>query len=203
MSLLNISNEIIDLSKGATTFLEKFYDMDDPLPTDEEFLAIIVAEYTNDNSKLPDFPNIYMGLLSENIYSSLIAFYSSDEFSNKLADIYMRKIGKVDENVDMAITNVLEEIDENVFTDIVDDCYEPIINSVATNYKINIKARNGEVITDMSFQSSRCDDISDALVKIADNKCDLIDKIDNEYKRLVSLDNTTENTQEAHSAPAL
>lgn len=94
MSLLNISNEVVDLSNGATTFLEKFYDMDDPLPTDEEFLAIIVAEYTNDNSKLPDFPSIYMGLLSENIYSSLIGFYSSDEFSNRLNDIYVKKLAR-------------------------------------------------------------------------------------------------------------
>ena len=46
MSLLNISNEVVDLSNGATTFLEKFYDMDDPLPTDEEFMAMIVTEYT-------------------------------------------------------------------------------------------------------------------------------------------------------------
>lgn len=203
MSLLNISNEIIDLSKGATTFLEKFYDMDDPLPTDEEFLAIIVAEYTNDNSKLPDFPSIYMGLLSENIYSSLIAFYSSDEFSNRLNDIYVKKVGKVDENIDSAITNVLEEIDENVFTDIVDDCYEPAINSVATNYKINIAGVNGESGKDIQFQDSRFDDICDCLVKIADYKCDLINKIDNEYKRLVSLDKTTENTQEAQSAPTI
>lgn len=203
MSLLNISNEVVDLSNGATTFLEKFYDMDDPLPTDEEFLAIIVAEYTNDNSKMPDFPNIYMGLLSENIYSSLIAFYSSDEFSNRLNDIYVKKVGKVDENIDSAITNVLEEIDENVFTDIVDDCYEPAINSVATNYKINIAGVNGESCQDIQFQDSRFDDICDYLVKIADYKCDLINKIDNEYKRLVSLDNTTENTQEAQSAPTL
>lgn len=203
MSLLNISNEVVDLSNGATTFLEKFYDMDDPLPTDEEFLAIIVAEYTNDNSKMPDFPNIYMGLLSENIYSSLIAFYSSDEFSNRLNDIYVKKIGKVDENIDSAITNVLEEIDENVFTDIVDDCYEPAINSVSTNYKINIAGVNGESGQDIQFQDSRFDDICDYLVKIADYKCDLINKIDNEYKRLVSLDNTTENTQEAQSAPTL
>jgi hypothetical protein len=203
MSLLNISNEVVDLSNGATTFLEKFYDMDDPLPTDEEFLAIIVAEYTNDNSKMPDFPNIYMGLLSENIYSSLIAFYSSDEFSNRLNDIYVKKVGKVDENIDSAITNVLEEIDENVFTDIVDDCYEPAINSVSTNYKINIAGVNGESGQDIQFQDSRFDDICDYLVKIADYKCDLINKIDNEYKRLVSLDNTTENTQEAQSAPTL
>lgn len=203
MSLLNISNEVVDLSNGATTFLEKFYDMDDPLPTDEEFLAIIVAEYTNDNSKLPDFPSIYMGLLSENIYSSLIAFYSSDEFSNRLNDIYVKKVGKVDENIDSAITNVLEEIDENVFTDIVDDCYEPAINSVATNYKINIAGVNSESGQDIQFQDSRFDDICDYLVKIADYKCDLINKIDNEYKRLVSLDNTTENTQEAHSTPTL
>lgn len=203
MSLLNISNEVVDLSNGATTFLEKFYDMDDPLPTDEEFLAIIVAEYTNDNSKIPDFPNIYMGLLSENIYSSLIAFYSSDEFSNRLNDIYVKKVGKVDENIDSAITNVLEEIDENVFTDIVDDCYEPAINSVSTNYKINIAGVNGESGQDIQFQDSRFDDICDYLVKIADYKCDLINKIDNEYKRLVSLDNTTENTQEAQSAPTL
>ena len=203
MSLLNISNEVVDLSNGATTFLEKFYDMDDPLPTDEEFLAIIVAEYTNDNSKMPDFPNIYMGLLSENIYSSLIAFYSSDEFSNRLNDIYVKKIGKVDENIDSAITNVLEEIDENVFTDIVDDCYEPAINSVSTNYKINIAGVNGESGQDIQFQDSRFDDICDCLVKIADYKCDLINKIDNEYKRLVSLDKTTENTQETHSAPTL
>ena len=203
MSLLNISNEVVDLSNGATTFLEKFYDMDDPLPTDEEFLAIIVAEYTNDNSKMPDFPNIYMGLLSENIYSSLIAFYSSDEFSNRLNDIYVKKVGKVDENIDSAITNVLEEIDENVFTDIVDDCYEPAINSVSTNYKINIAGVNGESGQDIQFQDSRFDDICDYLVKIADYKCDLINKIVNEYKRLVSLDNTTENTQEAQSAPTL
>lgn len=203
MSLLNISNEVVDLSNGATTFLEKFYDMDDPLPTDEEFLAIIVAEYTNDNSKMPDFPNIYMGLLSENIYSSLIAFYSSDEFSNRLNDIYVKKVGKVDENIDSSITNVLEEIDENVFTDIVDDCYEPAINSVSTNYKINIAGVNGESGQDIQFQDSRFDDICDYLVKIADYKCDLINKIDNEYKRLVSLDNTTENTQEAQSAPTL
>lgn len=203
MSLLNISNEVVDLSNGATTFLEKFYDMDDPLPTDEEFLAIIVAEYTNDNSKMPDFPNIYMGLLSENIYSSLIAFYSSDEFSNRLNDIYVKKVGKVDENIDSAITNVLEEIDENVFTDIVDDCYEPAINSVSTNYKINIAGVNGESGQDIQFQDSRFDDICDYLVKIADYKCDLINKIDNEYKRLVSLDNITENTQEAQSAPTL
>ena len=167
MSLLNISNEVVDLSNGATTFLEKFYDMDDPLPTDEEFLAIIVAEYTNDNSKLPDFPSIYMGLLSENIYSSLIAFYSSDEFSNRLNDIYVKKVGKVDENIDSAITNVLEEIDENVFTDIVDDCYEPAINSVATNYKINIAGVNGESGQDIQFQDSRFDDICDYLVKIS------------------------------------
>lgn len=203
MSLLNISNEVVDLSNGATTFLEKFYDMDDPLPTDEEFLAIIVAEYTNDNSKLPDFPSIYMGLLAENIYSSLIAFYSSDEFSNRLNDIYVKKVGKVDENIDSAITNVLEEIDENVFTDIVDDCYEPAINSVATNYKINIAGVNGESGQDIQFQDSRFDDICDCLVKIADYKCDLINKIDNEYKRLVSLDKTTENTQEAQSAPTI
>jgi hypothetical protein len=203
MSLLNISNEVVDLSNGATIFLEKFYDMDDPLPTDEEFLAIIVAEYTKDNSKMPDFPNIYMGLLSENIYSSLIAFYSSDEFSNRLNDIYVKKVGKVDENIDSAITNVLEEIDENVFTDIVDDCYEPAINSVATNYKINIAGVNGESGKDIQFQDSRFDDICDCLVKIADYKCDLINKIDNEYKRLVSLDKTTENTQEAQSAPTL
>lgn len=203
MSLLNISNEVVDLSNGATIFLEKFYDMDDPLPTDEEFLAIIVAEYTKDNSKMPDFPNIYMGLLSENIYSSLIAFYSSDEFSNRLNDIYVKKVGKVDENIDSAITNVLEEIDENVFTDIVDDCYEPAINSVATNYKINIAGVNGESGQDIQFQYSRFDDICDCLVKIADYKCDLINKIDNEYKRLVSLDKTTENTQETHSAPTL
>lgn len=203
MSLLNISNEVVDLSNGATIFLEKFYDMDDPLPTDEEFLAIIVAEYTKDNSKMPDFPNIYMGLLSENIYSSLIAFYSSDEFSNRLNDIYVKKVGKVDENIDSAITNVLEEIDENVFTDIVDDCYEPAINSVATNYKINIAGVNGESGQDIQFQDSRFDDICDCLVKIADYKCDLINKIDNEYKRLVSLDKTTENTQETHSAPTL
>jgi hypothetical protein len=203
MSLLNISNEVVDLSNGATTFLEKFYDMDDPLPSDEEFLAIIVAEYTKNNSKMPDFPNIYMGLLSENIYSSLIAFYSSDEFSNRLNDIYVKKVGKVDENIDSAITNVLEEIDENVFTDIVDDCYEPAINSVATNYKINITGVNGESGKDIQFQDSRFDDICDCLVKIADYKCDLINKIDNEYKRLVSLDKTTENTQETHSAPTL
>lgn len=203
MSLLNISNEVVDLSNGATTFLEKFYDMDEPLPSDEEFLAIIVAEYTKDNSKMPDFPNIYMGLLSENIYSSLIAFYSSDEFSNRLNDIYVKKVGKVDENIDSAITNVLEEIDENVFTDIVDDCYEPAINSVATNYKINIAGVNGESGQDIQFQDSRFDDICDCLVKIADYKCDLINKIDNEYKRLVSLDKTTENTQETHSAPTL
>jgi hypothetical protein len=203
MSLLNISNEVVDLSNGATTFLEKFYDMDDPLPSDEEFLAIIVAEYTKNNSKMPDFPNIYMGLLSENIYSSLIAFYSSDEFSNRLNDIYVIKVGKVDENIDSAITNVLEEIDENVFTDIVDDCYEPAINSVATNYKINIAGVNGESGQDIQFQDSRFDDICDCLVKIADYKCDLINKIDNEYKRLVSLDKTTENTQETHSAPTL
>jgi hypothetical protein len=203
MSLLNISNEVVDLSNGATTFLEKFYDMDDPLPSDEEFLAIIVAEYTKNNSKMPDFPNIYMGLLSENIYSSLIAFYSSDEFSNRLNDIYVKKVGKVDENIDSAITNVLEEIDENVFTDIVDDCYEPAINSVATNYKINIAGVNGESGKDIQFQDSRFDDICDCLVKIADYKCDLINKIDNEYKRLVSLDKTTENTQEAQSAPTL
>jgi hypothetical protein len=203
MSLLNISNEVVDLSNGATTFLEKFYDMDDPLPSDEEFLAIIVAEYTKNNSKMPDFPNIYMGLLSENIYSSLIAFYSSDEFSNRLNDIYVKKVGKVDENIDSAITNVLEEIDENVFTDIVDDCYEPAINSVATNYKINIAGVNGESGQDIQFQDSRFDDICDCLVKIADYKCDLINKIDNEYKRLVSLDKTTENTQETHSAPTL
>lgn len=203
MSLLNISNEVVDLSNGATIFLEKFYDMDDPLPTDEEFLAIIVAEYTKDNSKMPDFPNIYMGLLSENIYSSLIAFYSSDEFSNRLNDIYVKKVGKVDENIDSAITNVLEEIDENVFTDIVDDCYEPAINSVATNYKINIAGVNGESGQDIQFQDSRFDDICDCLVKIADYKCDLINKIDNEYKRLVSLDKTTENTQEAQSAPTI
>lgn len=203
MSLLNISNEVVDLSNGATTFLEKFYDMDDPLPTDEEFLAIIVAEYNKDNSKMPDFPNIYMGLLSENIYSSLIAFYSSDEFSNRLNDIYVKKVGKVDENIDSAITNVLEEIDENVFTDIVDDCYEPAINSVATNYKINIAGVNGESGQDIQFQDSRFNDICDCLVKIADYKCDLINKIDNEYKRLVSLDKTTENTQETHSTPTL
>lgn len=203
MSLLNISNEVVDLSNGATTFLEKFYDMDDPLPSDEEFLAIIVAEYTKNNSKMPDFPNIYMGLLSENIYSSLIAFYSSDEFSNRLNDIYVKKVGKVDENIDSAITNVLEEIDENVFTDIVDDCYEPAINSVATNYKINIAGVNGESGKDIQFQDSRFDDICDCLVKIADYKCDLINKIDNKYKRLVSLDKTTENTQEAQSAPTL
>ena len=203
MSLLNISNEVVDLSNGATTFLEKFYDMDDPLPSDEEFLAIIVAEYTKNNSKMPDFPNIYMGLLSENIYSSLIAFYSSDEFSNRLNDIYVKKVGKVDENIDSAITNVLEEIDENVFTDMVDDCYEPAINSVATNYKINITGVNGESGKDIQFQDSRFDDICDCLVKIADYKCDLINKIDNEYKRLVSLDKTTENTQETHSAPTL
>ena len=203
MSLLNISNEVVDLSNGATTFLEKFYDMDDPLPSDEEFLAIIVAEYTKNNSKMPDFPNIYMGLLSENIYSSLIAFYSSDEFSNRSNDIYVKKVGKVDENIDSAITNVLEEIDENVFTDIVDDCYEPAINSVATNYKINIAGVNGESGKDIQFQDSRFDDICDCLVKIADYKCDLINKIDNEYKRLVSLDKTTENTQEAQSAPTL
>ena len=203
MSLLNISNEVVDLSNGATTFLEKFYDMDEPLPSDEEFLAIIVAEYTKDNSKMPYFPNIYMGLLSENIYSSLIAFYSSDEFSNRLNDIYVKKVGKVDENIDSAITNVLEEIDENVFTDIVDDCYEPAINSVATNYKINIAGVNGESGQDIQFQDSRFDDICDCLVKIADYKCDLINKIDNEYKRLVSLDKTTENTQETHSAPTL
>lgn len=203
MSLLNISNEVVDLSNGATTFLEKFYDMDDPLPTDEEFLAIIVAEYTKDNSKMPDFPNIYMGLLSENIYSSLIAFYSSDEFSNRLNDIYVKKVGKVDENIDSAITNVLEEIDENVFTDIVDDCYEPAINSVATNYKINIAGVNGEYGQDIQFQDSRFNDICDCLVRIADYKCDLINKIDNEYKRLVSLDKTTENTQETHSTHTL
>lgn len=203
MSLLNISNEVVDLSNGATTFLEKFYDMDDPLPTDEEFLAIIVAEYTKDNSKMPDFPNIYMGLLSENIYSSLIAFYSSDEFSNRLNDIYVKKVGKVDENIDSAITNVLEEIDENVFTDIVDDCYEPAINSVATNYKINIAGVNGESGQDIQFQDSRFNDICDCLVRIADYKCDLINKIDNEYKRLVSLDKTTENTQETHSTHTL
>ncbi len=203
MSLLNISNEVVDLSNGATTFLEKFYDMDDPLPTDEEFLAIIVTEYTNDNSKLPDFPNIYMRLLSENIYSSLIAFYSSDEFLNRLNDAYVKKIDKTDERIDKAIANVLEEIDENVFTDIVDDCYEPAINSVATNYKINIAGVNGESGKDIQFQDSRFDDICDYLVKIADYKCDLIDKIDNEYKRLVSLDNTTKNTQEAHTAPTL
>ena len=203
MSLLNISNEVVDLSNGATTFLEKFYDMDDPLPSDEEFLAIIVAEYTKDNSKMPNFPNIYMGLLSENIYSSLIAFYSSDEFSNRLNDIYVKKVGKGDENIDSAITNVLEEIDENVFTDIVDDCYEPAINSVATNYKINIAGVNGESGQDIQFQDSRFDDICDCLVKIADYKCDLINKIDNEYKRLVSLDKTTENTQETHSTPTL
>lgn len=203
MSLLNISNEVVDLSNGATTFLEKFYDMDDPLPTDEEFLAIIVTEYTNDNSKLPDFPNIYMRLLSENIYSSLIAFYSSDEFLNRLNDAYVKKIDKTDERIDKAIANVLEEIDENVFTDIVDDCYEPAINSVSTNYKINIAGVNGESGQDIQFQDSRFDDICDYLVKIADYKCDLINKIDNEYKRLVSLDNTTENTQEAQSAPTL
>lgn len=203
MSLLNISDEVVDLSNGATTFLEKFYDMDEPLPTDEEFLAIIVAEYNKDNSKMPDFPNIYMGLLSENIYSSLIAFYSSDEFSNRLNDIYVKKVGKVDENIDSAITNVLEEIDENVFTDIVDDCYEPAINSVATNYKINIAGVNGESGQDIQFQDSRFNDICDCLVKIADYKCDLINKIDNEYKRLVSLDKTTENTQETHSTPTL
>ena len=203
MSLLNISNEVIDLSNGATTFLEKFYDMDDPLPTDEEFMAIIVAEYTKDNSKMPDFPNIYMTLLSENIYSSLIGFYSSDEFANKLGDIYTNKINKTNENVNIAITNVLDEIDENVFTDIVDDCYKPIINSVATNYTLNIKNQNGEVIGDILFQNARCDDISDALVKIADNRCDLINKIDNEYKRLVSLENKTEKSQEVHSAPTL
>lgn len=203
MSLLNISNEVVDLSNGATTFLEKFYDMDDPLPTDEEFLAIIVSQYTNDNSKLPDFPNIYMSLLSENIYSSLIGFYSSDEFANKLGDIYTNKINKTNENVNTAIANVLDEIDENVFTDIVDDCYEPIINSVGTNYKLNIKNQNGEVIGDILFQNARYDDISDALVKIADNRCDLINKIDNEYKRLVSLDNKAEKSQEVHSAPTL
>lgn len=203
MSLLNISNEVVDLSNGATTFLEKFYDMDDPLPTDEEFLAIIVSQYTNDNSKLPDFPNIYMNLLSENIYSSLIAFYSSDEFLNRLNDAYVKKIDTTDERIDKAIANVLEEIDENVFTDIIDDCYEPAINSVATNYKINIAGVNGESGKDIQFQDSRFDDICDYLVKIADYKCDLIDKIDNEYKRLVSLDNTTENTQEAHTAPTL
>lgn len=203
MSLLNISNEVIDLSNGATTFLEKFYDMDDPLPTDEEFMAMIVTEYTKDNSKMPDFPNIYMKLLSENIYSSLIGFYSSDEFANKLGDIYTNKINKTNENVNIAITNVLDEIDENVFTDIVDDCYEPIINSVGTNYKLNIKNQNGEVIGDILFQNARCDDISDTLVKIADNRCDLINKIDNEYKRLVSLDNKDEKSQEVHSAPTL
>ena len=203
MSLLNISNEVVDLSNGATTFLEKFYDMDDPLPTDEEFMAMIVTEYTKDNSKMPDFPNIYMKLLSENIYSSLIGFYSSDEFANKLGDIYTNKINKTNENVNTAIANVLDEIDENVFTDIVDDCYEPIINSVGTNYKLNIKNQTGEVIGDILFQNARCDDISDALVKIADNRCDLINKIDNEYKRLVSLDNKAEKSQEVHSAPTL
>ena len=199
MSLLNISNEVVGLSYGATTFLEKFYNMDYPFPTDEEFFAMIVAEYANNNSKLPDFPNIYMNLLSENIYSSLIAFYSSDEFSNRLNDIYVKKVGNIDENINKAIANVLEEIDENVFTDIVDDCYEPIINSAATNYKINIKDCNGEIIKDISFQGSSYDDISNALVKIADNKCELINKIDNEYKRLISLDNTTENAQKAYT----
>ena len=199
MSLLNISNEVVGLSYGATTFLEKFYDMDHPFPTDEEFFAMIVAEYANNNSKLPDFPNIYMNLLSENIYSSLIAFYSSDEFSNRLNDIYVKKVGNIDENINKAITNVLEKIDENVFTDIVDDFYQPTINSLSTNYKINIKDCNGEIIKDISFQGSSYDDISDALVKIADNKCELINKIDNEYKRLISLDNTTENAQKAHT----
>ena len=152
---------------------------------------------------MPDFPNIYMKLLSENIYSSLIGFYSSDEFANKLGDIYTNKINKTNENVNTAIANVLDEIDENVFTDIVDDCYEPIINSVGTNYKLNIKNQTGEVIGDILFQNARCDDISDALVKIADNRCDLINKIDNEYKRLVSLDNKAEKSQEVHSAPTL
>ena len=60
MSLLNISNEVVDLSNGATAFLEKFYDMDNPLPTDEEFLTIIISEYNNDNSKMPNFANIFL-----------------------------------------------------------------------------------------------------------------------------------------------
>lgn len=203
MSLLNISNEVVDLSNGATAFLEKFYDMDNPLPTDEEFLTIIISEYNNDNLKMPNFANIYMNLLSENIYSSLVAFYSSDEFCNRLTDTYIKKIDKTDKRIDNAIANVLEEIDENVFTDIVDDCYEPVINSVATNYKINIAGVNGEFGKDIQFQDSRFDDICDYLVKIADYKCDLISKIDNEYKRLVSLDNKVEKYQEVHSAPNL
>ena len=203
MSLLHIANEVIDLSNGATAFLEKFYDMDNPLPTDEEFLTVIISERNNDNSKMPNFADIYMNLLSENIYSSLVAFYSSDEFANKLNDIYIKKIGKADPNVDVAIANVLKEIDENVFTDIVDDCYEPFVNSVATNYKLNIKNNNGETIQDILLQNARYDDISDALVKNADNKCDLISKIDNEYKHLLSIDNKVEKSQENHSAPTL
>lgn len=203
MSLLNISNEVIDLSKGAETFLTKFYNTEEPLPSDDEFLSMIAAEYASGNLKPNDVPNLYMRLVSENIYSSFLSFYYSDEFANKLADIYIKEIQQEDKKVTLAVKNVLNAIDENVFIDIVDDCYEPIINSVATNYKINIKDRAGEVITDMSFQSSSCDDISDALIKIADNKCYLINKIDNEYKRLVSLDKTTENTQETHSAHTL